>query len=178
VDILTSGFSRWFRAWGWWGGRAPKMKFMDRAPCIAYIGVMSMKTADNKVTLSQLGGIGGLLRLPGLVLYTLRRGSHVGKDEFGNQYYQQRVVAHGKRARRWVMYKGVPDASSIGPEWHSWLHHLTDNPLPDTGRKPWQKPHQANLTGTPAGYRPAGHDYAGGQRARASADYESWTPEG
>jgi NADH:ubiquinone oxidoreductase subunit len=153
------------------------MKLMDRAPRITYMPLMNAQKPENKVTFSQLGGIGGLLRQPGLFLHTLRRGLHAGKDEFGNQYYQQRVVAKGSRARRWVVYAGVPDASTIGPEWHSWLHHLTADPLPDTGRKPWQKPHQANLTGTPAGYRPAGHDYAGGQRAHASADYESWTPE-
>jgi NADH:ubiquinone oxidoreductase subunit len=33
------------------------------------------------------------------------------------------------------------------------------------------------LTGTPDGYRPAGHDYEGGIRARAAADYEAWTPD-
>jgi NADH:ubiquinone oxidoreductase subunit len=76
-----------------------------------------------------------------------------------------------------VVYAGAADASTIGPEWHSWLHYTTDTVLPDSGRKPWQKPHQANLTGTPSGYRPAGHDYEGGHRAHASADYQSWTPD-
>jgi NADH:ubiquinone oxidoreductase subunit len=76
-----------------------------------------------------------------------------------------------------VIYAGAPDASAIGPEWHAWLHYLTDAPLPDTGRKFWQKPHLPNLTGTPESYRPPGHDYEGGRRAHASADYESWTPD-
>ena len=31
-------------------------------------------------------------------------------------------------------------------------------------------------TGTASSYRPAGHDYNGGQRAKATGDYESWTP--
>jgi NADH:ubiquinone oxidoreductase subunit len=48
--------------------------------------------------------------------------------------------------------------------------------LPLEPRRVWEKPHQANLTGTPQGYRPAGHDYAGGKRAAASGDYEAWTP--
>ncbi len=149
---------------------------MDLRRAISYIRGMSTNT-DAKVSMRQLGGLRGLLRNPGLFLYTLRRGNHVGRDASGNEYYEhpgRGIVAH---TRRWVVYAGAPDASSIGPEWHAWLHHTTEEPLPDTGAKPWQRPHQPNLTGTPASYRPAGHDYKGGQRARASADYESWTPE-
>jgi len=138
---------------------------------------MSTAPASSKVTLAQLGGIKGLFRNPGLVLMTLRQGGHVGADSFGNQYYQQRATVGGARPRRWVVYAGAADASTIGPEWHSWLHYTTDTVLPDSGRRPWQKPHQANLTGTPSGYRPAGHDYEGGHRAHASADYQSWTPD-
>jgi NADH:ubiquinone oxidoreductase subunit len=151
---------------------------MDRARPITYIPHMSTAKPDTKVSLGQLGGLRGLLRQPGLVLMTLRRGAHVGVDALGNNYFQQRVAAQGRRPRRWVVYAHqATDASAVGPEWHSWLHYLTDEPLPDTGRKPWQRPHQANLTGTPASYRPAGHDYEGGKRAHASADYESWTPD-
>lgn len=150
---------------------------MDRAHRITYISAMSAGTTTEHVTLKQLGGMKALLLRPGLVLHTLRAGSHVGQDEFGNQFYQERKPLAGKRNRRWVVYPGVPDASTIGPEWHSWLHYLTDAPLAETGRKPWQKPHQANLTGTAEGYRPAGHDYKGGKRARAGADYEAWTPD-
>ena len=40
----------------------------------------------------------------------------------------------------------------------------------------WQKPHVPNLTGTADSYRPAGHDYQGGKRAKATGDYEAWTP--
>lgn len=138
---------------------------------------MSTPAANAKPTLRQLGGIRGLIRNPGLVIYTLRGGAHVGADALNNQYYEQRVVAKGARPRRWVVYAGAPDASVIGPEWHSWLHYTTDQALPDTGRKPWQKPHQPNLTGTPESYRPPGHDYEGGHRAKASGDYQSWTPD-
>jgi len=150
---------------------------MDQSRGITYISFMSTKTSSNSVTLKQLGGIKGLLRQPGLVLHTLRAGAHVGSDEFGNQFYQERRSLAGRRNRRWVVYPGAADASSIGPEWHAWLHYLTAEPLPASNRLPWQKPHQANLTGTAGGYRPAGHDYEGGQRAKAAADYEAWTPE-
>ncbi len=151
---------------------------MDHARRITYMPLMSTAKPDRKISLKQLGGLRGLLRQPGLMLFTLRRGAHAGVDSLGNHYFQQRATINGARARRWVVYAhSGTDASVVGPEWHAWLHYLTDEPLPHTSRLPWQKPHQANLTGTPASYRPAGHDYEGGKRAGASADYESWTPE-
>ena len=48
------------------------------------------------------------------------------------------------------MYAGPVEASAVPPEWHAWLHYTTDAPLPDTGRKVWQKPHLPNATGTAA----------------------------
>lgn len=115
-----------------------------------------------------------LISNPGLYFLTIFRGHLVGRDALGNQYFER----PGKlRTRRWVIYAGAPDPSVIGPEWHAWLHRLTDAPLPDTGARPWQKPHIPNLTGTPASYRPAGHDYMGGTRAKSSADYEAWAPD-
>jgi len=112
----------------------------------------------------------------GTRLFTLLKGRRVGADAAGNVYYTERRPRAGQRVRRWVDYAGPPDASAVPAEWHSWLHHTTDAPLPETGRRPWQKPHQANATGTAAGYRPPGHDYSGGHRAAASGDYEAWTP--
>ncbi len=113
----------------------------------------------------------------GTWLFTKLKGRQVGSDAAGNIYYEEKQPrGGGLRSRRWVAYAGLPEASAVPPEWHSWLHYTTDAPLPDTGRKPWQKPHVANATGTRQGYRPAGHDYQGGHRARATGDYESWTP--
>src|ERR1700712_3232037 len=67
---------------------------MDRTRRITYIGGMSSSKSigktNGKVTLRQLGGFRGLIRNPGLTLFTLRRGRHVGTDEQGNQYYQRR----------------------------------------------------------------------------------------
>jgi len=148
---------------------------MDHATAISYKSPMT--NPGSKVSLAQLGGWRGFLRNPGLILHTLRAGAHVGKDAAGNHYFESRRAAKGARPRRWVVYNGPVDASAIGPEWHAWLHYITDAPLPADGRKPWQKPHEKNLTGTPAGYRPAGHDYAGGKRAHTPADYEAWTPD-
>ncbi len=104
----------------------------------------------------------------------------VGVDGFGNRYYRANPRKGYKRERRWVIYNGVPEASMIPPEWHGWIHHQTDV-VPEEGvksfRRPWQKPHQPNLTGTTQAYRPPGHLLKGGQRAASDSDYEAWKPE-
>lgn len=103
-----------------------------------------------------------------------------GIDQAGNKYYRAKARRGYNRERRWVIYKGAPEASSVPPEWHGWLHHQTDQ-IP-TGaatsyRQPWQKPHQPNLTGTRQAYRPPGHVLAGGRRPDTTGDYEAWTPD-
>jgi NADH:ubiquinone oxidoreductase subunit len=112
----------------------------------------------------------------GTRLHTWLSGRLVGRDGEGNVYYEDKKLRPGLHRRRWVAYAGLPEASKVPPEWHAWLHYTTDAPLPETGRRPWQKPHLPNFTGTPASYRPPGHDYQGGTRAPATGDYESWTP--
>jgi NADH:ubiquinone oxidoreductase subunit len=115
----------------------------------------------------------------GTTLFTYFRGREVGRDDAGNRYYEERRPNPARlRVRRWVIYAdGGEEASEVPPEWHSWLHYTTDKPLPEAGRRVWQKPHQPNRTGTALSYRPPGHDYAGGHRARATGDYEAWTPD-
>ena len=112
----------------------------------------------------------------GTWLFTKLNGNLVGTDALGNSYYEQRTIRPNGRARRWVMYKGEAEASAVPAEWHSWLHYMTDRPIQESARRTWNKPHQANPTGTPASYRPPGHDYQGGHRAAATGDYEAWTP--
>jgi NADH:ubiquinone oxidoreductase subunit len=113
----------------------------------------------------------------GTWLFTLMKGEAVGTDSFGNRYYQERKARPGLRRRRWVIYDGKAEASRVPPEWHAWLHYnLAEPPLNPRPPRPWQKPHIPNLTGTPQAYRPPGHDYEGGQRARATGDYEPWRP--
>ena len=121
----------------------------------------------------------------GTRLFTWWKGELVGTDEFGNRYYREkpgRQLRPGggrdSRERRWVLYKGEPEASKVPPEWHAWLHH-TVNELPDRNRRKyaWEKPHLPNLTGTPRAYRPPGSVLRGGRRAPATGDYEPWQPE-
>jgi len=113
-----------------------------------------------------------------ILLFTFLRGQRAGKDSYGNKYYRGKPRAGQGRERRWVIYKGDTEASSIPPEWHGWLHYQTDvvpaeeNPH----RRNWQKPHQPNLTGTGAAYLPPGHAKRGGQRDAATSDYVAWRP--
>lgn len=130
-------------------------------------------------SLASLGGWRSLFANPGTILYTLRRGGTVGRDSEGNSYFEERraTLALGRK-RRWVIYAGRGrDASVVPPEWHAWLHFTTDAPLTEQPHRSWEKPHLPSLTGSPLAYRPSGHDYSGGTRVRASADYEAWTPE-
>lgn len=107
----------------------------------------------------------------------LSGGEKVGTDALGNRYYRAKPRTGYKREKRWVMYKDTPEASLVPPEWHGWLHYQTDEvPGDESFRRPWQKPHLPNMTGTTAAYRPPGHVLEGGQREKATGDYEAWKP--
>ena len=108
----------------------------------------------------------------GTRFYTWRKGVFVGSDESGNRYYRQK-----KGPRRWVVYNGVAEASTIPPGWHGWMHHRTDEPPPAYARREWEKPHLANLTGTPAAYRPPGSILRAVPQTPAESEYEPWRPE-
>ncbi|MFN3075995.1 MAG: NADH:ubiquinone oxidoreductase subunit NDUFA12 [Alphaproteobacteria bacterium] len=111
----------------------------------------------------------------GTRLFTWLNGKPVGTDSFGNRYFRAPARRDGERERRWVLYQGSAEASKVPPEWHAWLHHTADVPLTAVP-SPWQKPHLPNLTGTIFRYLPSGHDQKGGQRDRATGDYEPWQP--
>jgi NADH:ubiquinone oxidoreductase subunit len=117
----------------------------------------------------------------GTQLWTWRHGEPVGDDEFGNRYFRTKggkidPVLHFER--RWVVYNGVAEASTVPPAWHGWLHHTVD--VPPTQEKvtpmPWWKPHRPNLTGTPAAHRPVGSTLSQGRRPKATGDYKAWKP--
>ena len=87
----------------------------------------------------------------GTKLYTIFFGRLVGKDDFGNKYYENK-----KKTKRWVIYKGEIDASKIPNEWYSWIH-FTSNKIEnvhDLKKYSWQKPHKPNQTGTKDYYHP------------------------
>jgi NADH:ubiquinone oxidoreductase subunit len=77
-----------------------------------------------------------------------------------------------------VIYPGYAEPSTVPPSWHGWLHHTVDVPPTQESYTPreWQKPHRANLTGTPGAYRPPGSTLAQGRRPSATGDYDAWAP--
>lgn len=58
----------------------------------------------------------------------VKTGTLMGVDKLGNRYFENLDEQHGRH--RWVEYNtelGHHDASRIQPEWHGWMHHMTDN---------------------------------------------------
>lgn len=105
-------------------------------------------------------------------IFTARYGVKVGEDAQGNIYYRNH-----DDTKRWVMYDGEPEASRVSPDWHGWLHYTWDQPPNEAPleHKPWEKPHQENLSGTVLAHAPAGSL----RRAEPAdrRDYEAWSPE-
>ena len=103
----------------------------------------------------------------GTFIYTLFAGKFVGSDEFGNKYYSN------SKGKRWVIYKDKVESSKIPPEWHLWIHFLTNNRPSDKLHKfEWQKKHEENLTGTNKAYKPEGS--LSSDSKKDMKKYETW----
>jgi len=90
---------------------------------------------------------------------TLKSGTLVGTDEFGNSYFENNRYFFGRN--RWVEYAPHVgfhyDASQIPPKWYGWLHYKTDLlPHEDEARPnyPWILEACENVTGTREAYAP------------------------
>ena len=118
----------------------------------------------------------------GTQVWSALYGEFVGEDERGNRYYRAKggkIDPTFGFERRWVIYNGYTEPTTIGPDWHGWMHHIVD--IPPTDEKvrvrPWWKPHLPNMTGTPFAYRPPGSTLAEARRPQATGDYQAWSPE-
>ena len=100
----------------------------------------------------------------GTRIQTFIFGKYVGKDSFGNRYYQN------KKGKRWVIYKDEIDASKISDEWYSWIHYIRNKieNTHDLKKHEWQKPHQPNQTGTDSSYHPNRNN------EKINKKYKSW----
>jgi NADH:ubiquinone oxidoreductase subunit len=110
----------------------------------------------------------------GTKIFTFFNGKLVGKDNFGNCYFEAKKADKDGKRKRWVMYNGLAEPSKVPPQWHGWLHYTFDEPLND--RYDWQKDFLPNLTGTDLAYKPPGAPSKGGHRDKATGDYEAWKP--
>jgi len=118
----------------------------------------------------------------GTQFWTWMYGERVGEDEFGNRYYRTRggKIDRGFGfERRWVIFNGYAEASTIPVSWHGWMHHTVDTPPTQENYKPreWEKPHRPNMTGTAGAYRPPGSTLTANRRPQATGDYKAWMPE-
>lgn len=113
----------------------------------------------------------------GTWLFTKMRGELVGTDAQGNRYFQEKAAVEGRRRKRWVMYNGEAEASRVPPDWHGWLHYTTHTPPPQGGfpRKPWQKDHLPNLSGSDLAYRPPGSTLVNSPD-KPKPHYNAWRP--
>uniref|UniRef100_A0A663MKY9 NADH dehydrogenase [ubiquinone] 1 alpha subcomplex subunit 12 n=1 Tax=Athene cunicularia TaxID=194338 RepID=A0A663MKY9_ATHCN len=94
----------------------------------------------------------------------LKTGTLIGTDKYGNKYYEDKRNFFGRH--RWVIYTNEMngkntfwevDGSMVPPEWHRWLHSMTDDPPtthPPVSRKFIWENHKFNLSGTPGQYVP------------------------
>ncbi|KAK3088505.1 hypothetical protein FSP39_019961 [Pinctada imbricata] len=88
----------------------------------------------------------------------IKEGRLVGEDDYGNKYYENNYYFFS--SNRWVRYNPNVnmeyDGSQVPPEWHRWLHYITDEP-PSTHPpelKKWMQPHKPNMSGTDKKYVP------------------------
>ena len=86
----------------------------------------------------------------GTRLYTIFFGKFVGSDDKGNKYYKSKL------GKRWVIYNGETESTSISNEWYSWIHFMPNKIEKTREIKTfkWQKPFISNQTGTDQAYHP------------------------
>ncbi|KAM5170271.1 NADH dehydrogenase [ubiquinone] 1 alpha subcomplex subunit 12 [Mantella aurantiaca] len=94
----------------------------------------------------------------------LKTGALVGVDKYGNKYYEDKRNFFARH--RWVEYTSMMngkytywnlDGSMVPPEWHRWLHCMTEDPPtthPPADHKYIWKTHQFNVSATPEQYVP------------------------
>ncbi len=109
-------------------------------------------------------------------LYLKWNGQLIGVDPYGNQYYQEKKYSHKRKQRRFVLYKGIEEASKVPPLWHSWLHCTTNDVPNDNGTVLTCKTkHIPNLTGTPLAHNPKTSHFTSDGHLK-KPDYTAWNP--
>lgn len=83
-----------------------------------------------------------------LMMKNVRSGTLVGTDRFGNEYYQggtafnrERFVIYANQSNNYGGY----DSSQVTPEWHAWLHRITDE-VPTNVKQPFFHTFKPNVS--------------------------------
>ena len=107
--------------------------------------------------------------------------NRVGKDSYGNRYYQARKFDKNLGLHmRVVDYKGSAELSKVPQMWHAWLRHILKAPPTEEQLRPypWQQEHRPNFTGTEKAYYPRGHVMRNAVRVKVLSDYNQWELKG
>uniref|UniRef100_A0A0H5R4F1 NADH dehydrogenase [ubiquinone] 1 alpha subcomplex subunit 12 n=1 Tax=Spongospora subterranea TaxID=70186 RepID=A0A0H5R4F1_9EUKA len=102
-------------------------------------------------------------------------GALKGEDANGNRYFESLDEQAGRT--RWVKYANTSyyDASQVTPEWHPWLHYMTDKtPIEmKVSHRDWEMPYEDNKTFTSEAYYPPGHHLS--RTPEMPRVYETWS---
>ncbi|KAK9470276.1 NADH ubiquinone oxidoreductase subunit NDUFA12-domain-containing protein [Dipodascopsis tothii] len=107
------------------------------------------RTSGIREVIHQMNGIGDI-----------KYGRLVGKDKFGNRFYENTDEDEIHLRTRWVINKSTDyDVSQLEPGWHGWLGYLVDTPpnalSPEaTSVRAYPAPLITNGTGTTRAYVP------------------------
>ena len=105
--------------------------------------------------------------------------NYIGKDQFGNKYYEQKPRKEVGALKRIVKYNGLPEASKVPPGWHGWLHHNNNNiPNNQTNQEyHWQRQHLPNLSGTVHLKLPTKYIDNSKNDTNNETQYNAWAPK-
>jgi len=111
-----------------------------------------------------------------IYIRTWFRGQYIGQDRWMNRYYRDKRANDWKTEARWVLYKGIPEASKIPPIWDAWLRHERQYaPLQKEQGYAWEKQRLPNLTGTRFALSLMGTPHAY-KNANSMPAYQPWIP--
>ncbi len=116
----------------------------------------------------------------GTSLFSAFNGEHVGTDAQGNKYY--RVEEEDRRRPRTALgdlpgcQRCQPGAVRMARLAASFVRCAAREP-PDAVRRSGRRTIPPMPPAAHAAYRPQGALERGGRRARATGDYEAWTPD-
>ncbi|WP_375318575.1 NADH-ubiquinone oxidoreductase subunit NDUFA12 family protein [Candidatus Tisiphia endosymbiont of Oplodontha viridula] len=95
----------------------------------------------------------------------------IGKDQFGNKYYESKKLDYLGQARRQVVYKGKVEASKVPPMWHAWLHYMINEVPINNGKFDWQQDYLPNITSTSLSHKRV-------KNTTTKTEYNRWQPLG
>lgn len=66
--------------------------------------------------------------------------TEIGCDYYGNRYFVGKTKNYLGHQKRYVLYNGIPETSTVPPGWHAWLHYLSSNaPMKNECTKKYNK---------------------------------------